>query len=209
MILPRDFYLQPVQSVARQLLGKMLIRQIGQERLGGMIVESEAYDGEHDLACHARSGKTERNQVMYAEGGHAYVYFTYGMHWMLNCVCGEENYPAAVLIRAILPTEGIPHIQSRRSPIIPKHWCDGPAKLTRALDIDGTCNGLLLYDPLSGLSIEDGPEIPDEHLRVGPRVGISYSPEPWRSMPWRFTATIPIEPPARLADIEDIIKPGR
>ena len=118
MILPREFYLRPVQIVARDMLGKRLIHLIGNQRVGGIIVEAEAYDGEQDLACHARVGKTERNKVMYFQGGHAYVYFTYGMHWMLNCVTGETGYPSAVLIRSIVPYEGLDFIKisDRMSP---------------------------------------------------------------------------------------------
>lgn len=190
MVLDRKFYLQPVQTVARNLLGKKILRQLNNERLGGIIIETEAYDGEADLACHAHSGKTERNQMMYVVGGHAYVYFTYGMHWMLNCVTGCVDYPAAVLIRAILPTDGIEVIQAHRSPIAEKHWCDGPAKLTRALAIDGYCNGLDLCDPSSRLVIEMGADIPDQAIETTVRIGISYAPEPWLSKPWRYKALI-------------------
>jgi len=122
MILPREFYLRPVQIIARDMLGKRLVHLIGNQRVGGIIVEAEAYDGEQDLACHARVGRTERNKVMYSQGGHAYVYFTYGMHWMLNCVTGETNYPSAVLIRSIVPTEGIDFIKEQRSNTPEKVW---------------------------------------------------------------------------------------
>ena len=141
MILTREFYLRPVQMVARDILGKRLIHLIGKQRVGGIIVEAEAYDGEQDLACHARVGKTERNKVMYSQGGHAYVYFTYGMHWMLNCVTGEFGYPSAVLIRAISPTDGLNFIKTQRLNVIEKKWCNGPAKLTKALAITGELNG--------------------------------------------------------------------
>ena len=101
MILARDFYIRQVQTVAQDLLGRKLVRMINGCRVTGIISETEAYDGEKDLACHARSGKTQRNRVMYGESGRAYIYFTYGMHWMLNCIAGDEGYPAAVLIRAV------------------------------------------------------------------------------------------------------------
>ena len=155
-IIQRDFYLRPVQAAARDLLGQHLVRIIDGERVAGIICETEAYDGEQDLACHARSGKTERNRVMYEQGGLAYVYFTYGMHWMLNCVCGPSGYPAAVLIRAIVPSENLAYIRQRRSGIAEKHWTDGPAKLTKALAIDGSLNGSDLCLPESGLFIETG-----------------------------------------------------
>ncbi len=185
-ILPRDFYLQPVQQAARNLLGQRLVRLIDGQRVAGIILETEAYDGEQDQACHARSGMTDRNRMMYESGGRAYVYFTYGMHWMLNCVCAPAGYPAAVLIRAILPAENTAFIRSRREGVAESHWCDGPAKLTKALDIDRSLNGADLCDPASGLIIEKGLPVPDELVRQTPRIGIQYSGEPWVSLPWRY-----------------------
>jgi len=116
-VLDRDFYVREPLVVARDLIGKIMVSVAHGTRVAGIIIETEAYDGEQDLACHARTGKTSRNAVMYAEGGHAYVYFTYGMHWMFNCVTAEAGYPAAVLVRAIMPTEGIEIIRSIREPI--------------------------------------------------------------------------------------------
>jgi DNA-3-methyladenine glycosylase len=107
----RGFFQRETLTVARELIGKLLVRTMDNYRVSGIIYETEAYDGEKDLACHARSGKTNRNAVMYGDGGHAYVYFTYGMHWMVNCVAGPIGYPAAVLIRAVHPIEGIDHIR--------------------------------------------------------------------------------------------------
>jgi DNA-3-methyladenine glycosylase len=185
-IIPREFYFQPVQQAARKLLGQRLVRIIEGRRVAGIILETEAYDGEQDQACHARSGLTERNRMMYEPGGHAYVYFTYGMHWMLNCVCAPSGYPAAVLIRAILPTEDLEFIRGNREGVAENHWCDGPAKLTKALRIDRGLNGADLCDPCSGLMIEKGVEIPDELVKQTPRVGIQYSGEPWVSLPWRY-----------------------
>jgi len=190
MILPREFYLRPVQIVAREILGKRLIHLIGNQRIGGIIVEAEAYDGEQDLACHARVGKTERNKVMYFQGGHAYVYFTYGMHWMLNCVTGEIGYPSAVLIRSIMPNEGLEFIKIQRPDILEKLWCNGPAKLTKALAITGELNSSDLCDPKGLLFIENGEEIPESKVKITPRVGIQSTPEPWLSKPWRYVADI-------------------
>lgn len=190
VILDRSFFTRPVIQVARDLLGQNLVRMIEGQRTGGVILETEAYDGEEDQACHARRGKTERNSVMYAEGGCAYVYFTYGMHWMLNCVTGDSGYPAAVLIRALLPTEGVDIIRTRRNGIPQPMWCNGPAKLTKALAIDGTCNGADLCSMESGLFIESAPPLPDRWISATPRIGIPYAPEPWRSKPWRFHAAI-------------------
>ena len=186
MILLRDFYRQPVQTVARALLGKRLVRRFDDGKAVGIILEAEAYDGEQDLACHARNGKTKRNAVMYGEAGHAYVYFTYGMHWMLNCVSGQDGYPAAVLIRTLYPLEGLEIIRRNRKGIQKLYWCDGPAKLTKALSIDGTFNGIDLCASNSLLFIEEGIQIPDEHILETTRIGIHYAPEPWRSKPWRY-----------------------
>lgn len=189
-VLDRSFFVRPVLQVARDLIGCRLIRRVDGQRVGGLIIETEAYDGEDDQACHARSGRTERNAMMYTEGGHAYVYFTYGMHWMLNCVTGPAGYPSAVLIRAIIPTEGLQIIASRRQGIARKDWCSGPARLTKALAIDGVCNGTDLCLAESDLLIEKGDPLPDSAITTSPRVGIQYAPEPWRSLPWRFQVAI-------------------
>src|SRR5512136_44990 len=127
--LPREFYDRPTITVARELLGMRLVRLLDGVRLGGIITETEAYIGEEDLACHARFGRTRRNAVMYGPPGFAYVYFTYGMHWLLNAVTGPEGFPAAVLIRAIQPVEGLEIITARRQ----GRDTLGPAKLTQAL----------------------------------------------------------------------------
>lgn len=186
--LERDFYARPTLQVARELLGMRLVRLDGSARLAGLIVETEAYIGQDDLGCHARAGLTERNRVMFGAPGHAYVYFTYGMHWLLNCVTEAEGFPAAVLLRAILPVEGIGVIAQRRGAQPVPRWTDGPAKLTLALGIDGKANGLDLCDPAGGLFIEPGRAIPDESVTTGPRVGLYTVPEPWQSIPWRFQA---------------------
>lgn len=188
-ILEHSFYANEVVAIARNLLGKQLIRVENGEQTAGLIVETEAYDGEQDEACHARSGKTRRNAVMYGEAGHAYVYFTYGMHWMLNCVTGPEGYPAAVLIRAVVPLEGLDLIARRRQNIKPKHWCDGPAKLTRAFNIDGSFNGYDLCQPAGFLRLAEGVTIPDTQVHATPRIGIPYAGEPWKSHLWRFVVT--------------------
>src|SRR4030042_3855228 len=114
MPLPISFYNRPTLTVARDLLGARLVRILDGVRLTGIITETEAYNGETDLGCHAKSGKTPRNAVMFGRPGHAYIYFTYGMHWMLNAVTEREGFPAAVLLRAIKPLEGIDVISARR-----------------------------------------------------------------------------------------------
>lgn len=189
--LSREFYNRPVLVVARDLLGMRLVRKLGGQRVAGIILETEGYDGESDLACHAHVGRTRRNEVMYGPPGHAYVYFTYGMHWLLNCVAGPEGYAAAVLIRAIQPVENIEIVARNRLPAKEKDWCNGPAKLASALQIDKALNGADLCSPQSPLTIEQGSAILEENVSTLPRVGLDSVPEPWRSKPWRFLANRP------------------
>jgi DNA-3-methyladenine glycosylase len=181
-ILPRDFYARPTLIVARELLGARLVRILDDIRLAGIISEAEAYVGEEDLGCHAKSGKTKRNAVMYGPPGHAYVYFTYGMHWMLNAVTEHEDFPGAVLIRAMEVVEGANIISTRRQ----GSDTHGPAKLTQALGIDEALNGADLCDPASGLWIEAGALVTGSDIISTPRVGLYTVPEPWKSVPWRF-----------------------
>jgi DNA-3-methyladenine glycosylase len=195
--LPREFYTRPTLTVARELIGARLVRVSGGLRLVGLITETEAYVGEEDLACHARAGLTPRTAVMYGPPGHAYVYFTYGNHWMLNVVTEREGFPAAVLIRAIQPVEGAEIMSVRRK----GRDTFGPGKLTQAIGITKSENGvdLTLADAAlsrrpelvegpskGGLWIEAGVSVPDENVTIGPRVGLNTVPEPWFSMPWRF-----------------------
>ncbi len=186
--LPRWFFARHTVEVARQLLGMRLVRIWHGQRLSGVIVETEAYRGEEDLGCHARAGLTARTRVMYGQPGHAYVYFTYGMHWMLNFVTEEDGFPAAVLLRAIMPLEGIETIAARRKGKPERLWTNGPAKVCQALAIDGSCNGLDLCLPQAELFLEWGKPIPDGRVTIGPRVGLNNVPEPWKSIPWRFVA---------------------
>ncbi len=185
--LPREFYLRPTLTVARELLGMRLFRLLNGVRLGGVICETEAYIGEEDLACHARSGRTRRTAVMYGPPGFAYVYFTYGMHWMLNVVAEREGFPAAILIRAIQPLEGVEIISARRQ----GGDTLGPAKLTQALAIDNAFNGADLCSQASGLWIEAAAAVPEAEVITGPRVGLYGVPEPWKSKPWRFRISAP------------------
>ncbi len=191
LFLPRDWYERDVVRIARELLGMILVRELDGQSVRCRIVETEAYRGEEDLACHARVGRTPRTAVMYGPAGHAYVYFTYGMHWCLNVVCMPEDYPAAVLIRAVEPFNGLDGISVRRAGRPQAEWTNGPAKLTQALRIDGSLNGVALTTPDGGLWIEAGEPAPDELVMVGPRVGIQNVPEPWRSLPWRFKVVSP------------------
>ena len=173
--------------VAREMLGARLIHVLDGARLAGIITETEAYIGEEDLGCHAKAGITKRNAVMYGPAGYAYVYFTYGMHWMLNVVTERKGFPAAVLIRAMAAVDGREIISTR---------CEGgdtagPAKLTRALGIDGALNGVNLCNRAAGLWIEAGVSVAENDIITGPRVGLNTVPEPWKSMPWRFRASPP------------------
>jgi DNA-3-methyladenine glycosylase len=186
--LSSDFFEEPPLQVARRLLGARLVRLEGGQRLAGLISETEAYCGEEDLACHARAGRTPRTAVMYGPAGHVYVYFTYGVHWMLNFVVQPRDVPAAILIRGIWPVEGLPVIASRRQGRQKEHWTDGPGKICRAFNIDGSLNGMDMCAPDSILFVETGQPVPDSMVSITPRIGINRVPEPWKSKPWRFFA---------------------
>jgi DNA-3-methyladenine glycosylase len=182
MILPREFYDRPTLTVARELIGARLIRVLDGQRLVGIITETEAYIGENDLGCHAKAGRTARTAVMYGPPGHAYVYFTFGNHWMLNAVTQREGFPAAVLLRAIQPIAGTELMSTRRN----GRDTYGPGKLTQALGITKNENGADLTRSHSGLWIETGQTVPNRLVTKGPRVGLNTVPEPWKSKPWRF-----------------------
>ena len=183
-----QFFNRPTLQVARDLLGKRLVRLEDGGRLAGIIVEAEAYIGEEDLGCHAHVGYTPRTRVLYGPPGHAYVYFTYGNYWMLNFVAEREGFPAAILIRGIVPTEGVEHIAARRQGQPRQHWTDGPGKICIALAINKAQNEVDLCAPDAELFVEEGVIIPDACVTTGPRVGLNSVPEPWKSIPWRFMA---------------------
>ena len=171
--LPRAFYDRPALVVAREALGMVLVREGPQGRQAGRIVETEAYDGPLDAASHARSGPTGRAAVMFGPAGYAYVYLIYGMHHCLNLVTGPDGHPAAVLIRALEPLEGI------------AGGTNGPGRLCRVLGLDRRQNGLdLTGDELwledRGLAVRSGDVV------ERPRIGIHFAGEPWVSQPWRF-----------------------
>jgi DNA-3-methyladenine glycosylase len=168
-ILPTDFFDQPTLKVARELLGKFLVRKIGKETTALMISDVEAYVGHRDKASHAARGKTTRNTPMFEGAGHWYVYFTYGMHWMLNIVTEKVEYPAAILIRG---TDKI----------------SGPARVTKFLRVDKMLNGKPASRK-SGLWIEDrGIKITPRQILRSQRIGVDYAGE-WKNKPWRFTTT--------------------
>jgi DNA-3-methyladenine glycosylase len=184
IILNRKFYNRPTLKVARELLGKKLIRRIDGTELSGIIVETEAYCGQKDSACHAHRGRTSRNAVMFGPPGHAYVYFTYGMHYLLNLVTQDEGNPCAVLVRAILPLSGLTEMRARRKRH-GKELTNGPAKLCQALAIDKSLNGWDLTDGCQ-LWVEQCPNVPADRISTTPRIGIDYALKEDREALWRF-----------------------
>jgi DNA-3-methyladenine glycosylase len=185
MALPQEFYNRDARSVARELLGAILVRRLDAVRISGRIVEVEAYRP-GDLASHARRGKTPRCAPMFEAPGLAYVYLTYGMHWLINAVCEPEEQPAAVLIRAIEPITGEQVMAGNRPGRPRKQWTSGPAKLTQAMAITDVQNRANLMSVESSVWIEAGEPVPDDAVSIGPRIGMGTVPEPWYSMPWRW-----------------------
>jgi DNA-3-methyladenine glycosylase len=190
--LDASFYGRQARVVAAELLGKRLVRIFEGQRLSGMIVEAEAYcDAQApDLACHGdrtnQGQPTARTAVMFGPAGHAYVYFTYGMHWMFNIVTGATGTASAVLIRALEPLEGEELMAQRRHGRPRLQWTNGPAKLAQALAIDKSLHGTNLCDPNGVIWLEDASSVPPTSTSCGPRIGLGQTPEPWLSIPWRF-----------------------
>jgi len=179
--LPRGFYDRDTLTVAADLLGKVLVHRTEAGLTAGAIVETEAYIGESDPACHAAPGPTTRNAPLYGAPGVAYVYLNYGMHYLVNAVTEGEGSPAAVLIRALEPLEGIDLMQKRRSAggaVDVAGLCRGPGNLTKALGISLAQNRLALTGP--PLSIEDW-GVTAGTVAWGPRIGIRVGTDrPWR-----------------------------
>jgi DNA-3-methyladenine glycosylase len=180
--LPRSFYEQSTLDVAKQLLGKYLVRKHPKGHTVGRIVETEAYVGPQDLACHASKGRTARTEVMFGPPGHAYVYFIYGFYNMLNLVTEAEDYPAAVLIRAVEPVDGIELMRTRRKNGLLRNLASGPGKLCQAFGIDRSLNGADLCR--SVLFVEDRGE-PTPKFQATPRIGVDYAGK-WKDKPFRF-----------------------
>ena len=180
--LSRAFYEQPTVEVARQLLGKYLVRIDAAGVRAGMILETEAYVGPDDKASHASRGRTPRTSVMFGPAGFAYVYLVYGMHHCLNVVTEQEGYPAAVLIRAVEPSEGMALMQKERPLPDVRRLTNGPGKLCQAFGIDRRLNGLDMCG--EALFVEDrDTRLVD--IVVTTRVGVDYA-GPWKDKPWRF-----------------------
>jgi DNA-3-methyladenine glycosylase len=180
--MPRSFYQQTTIDVAQQLLGKLLVREHPDGLTLGRIVETEAYIGAQDLACHASKGRTPRTEVMFGPAGHAYVYFIYGFYNMLNLVTEAVDYPAAVLIRAVEPIEGIEVMKSRRRSHSLRDLASGPGKLCQAFAIDRSLNGAdLCGDTLYVLDSGETPPM----FSARPRIGVDYAGK-WKNKPFRF-----------------------
>lgn len=179
--MPRDFYARDTELVARDLLGTVLECETSEGLASGIIVETEAYLGEHDEACHAVVGRTARTEALYGPPGNSYVYFIYGMYWCFNAVTRDEGLPSAVLVRALEPLTGIP-LMKRRRPHAHKvtELTNGPGKLCAALGITGAMSSKTLQR--KPLLIREGERIDDDRVRITTRIGITRAAD-W---PLRF-----------------------
>ena len=190
--LQRRFFRRDPVTLGRALLGRRLVRRLGNGvELSGRIVETEAYLGIPDRAAHSFGGRrTQRTESMWLDGGHVYVYFTYGMHWLLNIVAEREGQPTACLVRALEPLDGVEEMRRNRTSKISRarlkdtDLCSGPAKLTQALRIDGELDRL---DLVSGkeLYLERGKSIPEGRIVTATRIGVAYARQ-WAKKPLRF-----------------------
>lgn len=179
--LSRAFFDRAATLVAPQLLNKILAAADGR---AGRIVEVEAYVGAIDPAAHTFRGRTPRNATMFGPPGHMYVYFTYGMHWCCNCVCGAVGDGCGVLIRALEPLQGLSQMRAARPRTTrDRDLCRGPARLTQAMGIHGTHDGMDLVGASEGFTIVDDGMTPPKNLVGSPRIGISVGKE----LPWRWS----------------------
>lgn len=182
-IIPRSFYARNTVDVARDLLGKLLVRRIDQKTICGIIIETEAYRYKDDQASHSFVGMTQRNKAMFGQVGIAYVYFTYGMHYCMNVVAKNDEYQAgAVLLRALMPREGIDFMIKQRKTDVISNLTSGPAKLTQALQITKKQYGEDLTK-LSTLFITEGVKIKKSNVIARSRVGIKKATDNL----WNFT----------------------
>ncbi|MGA2876889.1 MAG: DNA-3-methyladenine glycosylase [Nitrososphaerales archaeon] len=181
-VLGRNFYSRSPVLVARELVGMSLVRRLEGRKMEGIIVETEAYGGSRDPASHAYRGRTKRNEVMFGEAGHAYVYFTYGFHHCLNFVTGRKGVASAVLIRALEPTRGIEAMAEFRKTSKPTELTSGPGKICQALAIDRSLNGIDVTSARSSIYVLNG--VKKTSLKVSERIGINAGKE----RKWRFFA---------------------
>jgi len=182
-VLPRAFYARPVDVVAPELLGCTVTSRTPEGDVVLRLVEVEAYAGQDDPASHAWRGPTPRNRTMFGPPGHAYVYFTYGMHWCLNVVCGPPGVASGILLRAAAVISGEPLARERRGAAVPSaRLASGPANLARSLGLDGTWDGLDVSRAAGPLLLRSGHPVPEDAVVAGPRVGISRATD----VPWRF-----------------------
>lgn len=183
--LPRDFYTRAnVLTVARDLLGKLLVVPAHRKRVSGLIVEAEAYRGPHDRAAHSYGGRrTKRTETMYGIGGTAYVFFVYGMYNQFNVVTNAKDIPHAILVRALEPVEGIELMRKRRPRQTDHNLTNGPGKLCIAMNIDRKLDAADLLG--NQVWLEEGITVRRSSIAVGPRIGIDYAEE-WKEKPWRF-----------------------
>ena len=170
-VLGPDFFARDTLDVAGDLLGKLVVREVGGRARWGRLVEAEAYCGPEDRAAHSWRGLTPRTRVMYGPPGHAYVYLIYGMHWCLNFVTRKEGVPQAVLVRALEAGPGVGR-------------CSGPGLLCRALDVDRSLNGVPLEPPALYV-VDDGFRPDPGTVARTARIGVGYAGE-WAALPWRF-----------------------
>ncbi len=183
--LSRTFFAHDTHTVARELLGKLLVRPWRGKKLVGRITDVESYVGENDLACHASRGRTPRTEIMFGEAGHAYVYLIYGMYDCLNLVTERKDFPAAVLIRSLEPVVGIAVMHRLRGTSDIHHLTTGPGKLTQALAITRRLNGEDLTISRQLFVAADGYRVPNSSIATSARIGVDYAGE-HAALPWRY-----------------------
>lgn len=184
--LPKNFYTRDTIAVAKELLGKVLVKKEGRKLLAGIIVEVEAYDGSVDEAAHTFIGKTKRNEIMFNEGGYFYVYFTYGAHFCCNVVTGKKGKGTAVLLRSVEPIAGVKQMAMNRFNKIlisekeKINLTNGPGKICKAFDINRKHYGFDLTG--DQIFILDRPRVSNKNIKISKRIGIKKSVD----LPWRF-----------------------
>lgn len=193
--LPRGFFVRDTHAVARDLLGKLLVRRWRGSLLAARIYEVESYVGENDRACHAARGLTPRTKIMFGEAGHAYVYLVYGMYHCLNVVTEREGFPAAVLVRGAVVTEGARNLSVRTKGVrnllvrVPDTLLNGPGKLCRALYISRAQNGEDLVTSELLFVADDGMRLSPTRIVTTPRIGVDYAGEDAK-LPWRYVVSL-------------------